>query len=183
MKLEEMCLEELWRLFPVFLVPHKEEWSLWYEEEKKELLNLIPDNIPVIITHIGSTAVKDIAAKDIVDILIETDSIYNMDNICDVLVQSGRLCMSKTENRISLNKGYTEKGFAQRVFHYHLRLKGDNDEIYFRDYLNEHPEAAKEYEKLKIELWHRYEHDRDTYTNEKTNFIKTYTDKAKRGCR
>lgn len=183
MKLEEMSIEELWQLFPIFLVPHKDEWADWFEDERKEIISLIPDSIPLTVTHIGSTAVKDIAAKDIVDILIETDSRDNMDIICNILVQSGRICMSKKENRISLNKGYTENGFADRVFHYHLRLKGDNDEIYFRDYLNNHPETAREYEKLKIELWHRYEHNRDGYTDAKTDFVRLYTEKAKRGCR
>ena len=32
---------------------------------------------------------------------------------------------------------------------------------------------------LKLELWKRYKHDRDGYTNAKTEFIKKYTDIAK----
>ncbi len=43
----------------------------------------------------------------------------------------------------------------------HLRYVGDNDELYFRDYLNEHSEVAKEYETLKLRLWKQYEHNRD----------------------
>ena len=35
----------------------------------------------------------------------------------------------------------------------HLRYAGDNNELYFRDYLNNHPYIAKEYEKLKLHLW------------------------------
>ncbi|MBO7762604.1 MAG: GrpB family protein, partial [Clostridia bacterium] len=38
---------------------------------------------------------------------------------------------------------------------------------------------AKEYEKLKISLWKEYEHNRDAYTNAKTEFVKKYTEKAK----
>lgn len=34
-KLEEMSLDELWKLFPIFLVEHNKEWEKWYEEEKK----------------------------------------------------------------------------------------------------------------------------------------------------
>ena len=56
---------------------------------------------------------------------------------------------------------------------------GDNDELFFRDYLNEHEEIAKEYEVLKLSLWKEFEHDRDGYTNAKTNFIKKYTNLAK----
>lgn len=50
---------------------------------------------------------------------------------------------------------------------------------FFRDYLNEHKGIAKEYEALKLSLWKRFEHDRDGYTNAKTEFIKKYTDLAK----
>lgn len=35
----------------------------------------------------------------------------------------------------------------------YLRHCGDNDELYFRDYLIEHPDIAREYEKLKLNLW------------------------------
>ena len=87
--------------------------------------------------------------------------------------------MSQTSDRISFNKGYTEKGFAERVFHLHLRYIGDNDELYFRDYLTEHTDVAIEYERMKLELWKKYEFDRDGYTNSKTDFIQKYTEKAK----
>jgi GrpB-like predicted nucleotidyltransferase (UPF0157 family) len=60
-----------------------------------------------------------------------------------------------------------------------LKNYGDNDELYFRYYLNEHPEIAKEYEKLKVSLWKWYEHDRDGYTIRKTAFVREYTQKAK----
>ena len=80
---------------------------------------------------------------------------------------------------MSFNKGYTEQGFAERVFHLHLRYVGDCDELYFRDYLKENPDIAKAYEGLKLGLWKEYEHDRDGYTNAKTEFIQTYTNQAK----
>lgn len=32
-KLEDMSLEELWQLFPIFLVKHNKEWADWYDEE------------------------------------------------------------------------------------------------------------------------------------------------------
>lgn len=78
-----------------------------------------------------------------------------------------------------LNKGYTPQGFAERVFHIHLRVAGDIDELYFRDYLNAHPEVAKEYERLKLSLWKEYEHDRDGYTAAKSAFVSKYTELAK----
>ena len=87
--------------------------------------------------------------------------------------------MGQSDSRISLNKGYTPEGFAQRVFHLHLRISGDQDEIYFRNYLIQNPSVAKEYEKLKLSLWKNYEHDRDGYTEAKGDFIRKYTEIAK----
>ena len=89
--------------------------------------------------------------------------------------------MSASDTRISLNKGYTPEGFAERVFHIHLRLSGDHDEYYFRDYLREYPAIAKQYEALKLSLWKPYEHDRDGYTNAKGDFIRAITARAKSG--
>ena len=70
-------------------------------------------------------------------------------------------------------------GFAERVFHLHLCYEGDNDELYFRDYLQANTAIAKEYERLKLDLWKQYEHDRNMYTSHKGDFVKQYTQKGK----
>lgn len=176
-KLSEMTLEELWQLFPIILDEHKECWHKWYYEEEALLHSLIPQ--AVRISHVGSTAVCGIWAKPIVDILVELPKEDNMTDVSSLLVVNGYICMSREEDRISLNKGYTEEGFAERVFHLHLRYAGDNDELYFRDYLMGHPDVAAEYEKLKLDLWKKFEHDRDGYTEAKTEFIKLHTAVAK----
>ncbi len=87
--------------------------------------------------------------------------------------------MAENNSRIDFNKGYTLQGFAERVFHLHLCYEGDNDELYFRDYLQTNAAIAKEYERLKLGLWKQYEHDRNMYTFQKGDFIKQYTQKGK----
>lgn len=88
--------------------------------------------------------------------------------------------MSQGSDRISFNKGYTEQGFADRVFHLHLRYTGDNDELYFRDYLLEHADIARKYEEMKLKLWKKYEHNRDAYTDAKTEFVRKWTSEARK---
>ena len=68
-KLEDMTLEELWQLFPIFLVEHRAEWADWYQEESQSLLSQLPDGLVKRIAHVGSTAIPGIWAKNIVDIL------------------------------------------------------------------------------------------------------------------
>ncbi len=176
-KLSEMTLEELWQLFPIILTEHKSCWSEWYKDEIAHLKTILPTGTEY--EHIGSTAVKGIMAKPIVDILITVNSTEEFKKAADILQYNGYIVMSASDSRISLNKGYTEQGFAEKVFHLHIRLKGDGDEVFFRDYLNCHPDAAKEYEQLKLKLWQKYEHNRDVYTDAKTDFVKKYTDIAK----
>lgn len=45
--------------------------------------------------------------------------------------------------------------------------------------MNDHIEIAKEYEQLKLTLWKDYEHNRDGYTEAKTEFVKKYTGRAR----
>ncbi|MBQ8229906.1 MAG: GrpB family protein [Clostridia bacterium] len=177
-KLSEMSLAELWELFPISLKEANAGWENQFNEEKAVLETLLKD-FKVCIHHVGSTAIGGIKAKDIVDILLQTETFTDMLKIADALSVNGYIVMSKTETRISLNKGYTENGFADKVFHLHLRLRGDNDELYFRDYLREYPLVAREYERLKVGLAEKYKNDRDGYTQAKTEFIQKYTVLAK----
>jgi GrpB-like predicted nucleotidyltransferase (UPF0157 family) len=173
--LSEMTLHELWKLFPIRLSEHKEYWKDWYQEEKKFLSSFLPKNVQIY--HIGSTAVNGIWAKPIVDILLEAKPTEHQ-TIYELLLENGYLCMAQSKERMDFNKGYTEHGFAERVFHLHLRDFGDHDELYFRDYLNDHPEVAKEYENLKLSRWKSFEYDRDGYTMMKTDFVRKYTKMA-----
>ena len=172
--LSDMTLEELWALFPIFLTEHQESWANWYAEERTRLAGILPPQT-VRISHIGSTAIRDIWAKPIIDILVEIPPSLPMDGVKERLTQNGYICMSEQPDRKSLNRGYTSEGFAEKVFHLHLRYAGDHDELYFRDYLNDNPPLAKQYEALKLSLWKRFEHNRDGYTNAKTDFVTEQT--------
>ena len=174
--LSEMTLQELWQLFPIQLSEHKEYWQNWYQEEKEFLASFFPQDVQIY--HIGSTAINGIWAKPIVDILVEARPIEHQ-TIYELLLRNNYLCMAQSKERMDFNKGYTEHGFAERVFHLHLRNFGDHDELYFRDYLNDHHDVAKEYENLKLSLWKQYEYNRDGYTQMKTNFVRKYTQMAK----
>ena len=172
-----MTLEELWTLFPIFLTENQDCWAKWYSEEEACLKSVLSQ--VERISHIGSTAIPAIWAKPIIDILVEIPKKSKLIDYKALIIDNGYICMSQNEDGISFNKGYTEHGFSERVFHLHLRYTGDNDELYFRDYLMEHTDVAKEYEELKLKLWKKYEHNRDAYTDAKTEFIKKYTEKAK----
>lgn len=174
-----MTLVELWELFPIVLTTYNHDWAEWADEEMFELSTLLRDYSPVV-NHIGSTAIPNIQAKPIIDILVEIAPDNDWQRLHETMEKSGYICMSVSDTRMSFNKGYTHEGYAARVFHIHFHRIGDNDEILFRDYLIAHPEAAKEYERLKLSLLPKYSHDRDGYTDAKSEFVRKIVGLAKK---
>ncbi|MDT2523714.1 GrpB family protein [Enterococcus raffinosus] len=180
-KLEDMTLAELWELFPIVLKEHSPKYAEWYEEEKQNLTELLADFGLQRINHIGSTSVEGLIAKPIVDILLELPEGYALDRVAELLQNAGWILMIRKDKKqtLDLNKGYTPAGFAEKVYHLHVRALGDWDELYFRDYLRKYPKAARQYEELKRSLKEKYEHNRDAYTEAKTAFVQQYSQAAR----
>lgn len=181
-ELSELTLEELYELFPIKLEEHNNDYINWYETEKQNLLECIDKKDIKRINHIGSSAVKGLISKPTVDILFEIDINTNTDKLKDQLINNGWILMSSGKEpnfNMSFNKGYTKKGYAEKVYHLHVRHYDDWNELYFRDYLRDHKEVASEYEKLKLSLLEKYRNDRDEYTHAKADFVLKYSEKAK----
>lgn len=181
-ELSEMTMEELWALFPIILKDFNEEYPKWYELEKKKLLEQFNDGTIVRINHIGSTAVPGLLSKPIIDILMEVSTQSDVKHITDKLKSMGWIMMNAVDTpnfRQSYNKGYTKYGFDEKVYHLHVRYSDNWNELYFRDYLIEHSEAAKEYAALKKILKEKYEHNRDAYTDAKEELVLYYSNLAR----
>jgi GrpB-like predicted nucleotidyltransferase (UPF0157 family) len=181
--LSEMSLEELWELFPIILKTHNPDYKEWYLTEKDKIINVVGWNDIKRISHIGSSSVEGLISKPTIDILLEIDCNCNVQILKSKLINAGWTLMSfadKPDLNMSFNKGYTPNGFAEKVFHLHVRNWGDWNELYFRDYLIAHKEIAEEYGELKLGLKEQYEHNRDGYTEAKTEFIMKYTREARK---
>lgn len=178
--LEKMSLAELWQLFPIILGEHNPAYRQWYEQQVQELKQIFGASV-LRINHIGSTAVPNLVSKPCVDILLELAHDWDMQQIITETRAAGWLLISveSTPLKVVLNQGYTEQGFAEKVFHLHVRRLGDWDELYFRDYLLTHPEVARDYAALKQTLAEKFTHNRDGYTKAKTEFIAGMTTLAR----
>lgn len=182
-ELSEMTLEELWELFPIILKEYNDDYPNWYEIEKEKLIEKFDDGTIVRISHIGSTAVPGIVSKPTIDILVEISYTSDIDQLSDKLQSMQWGLMNYSDNptfKQTYHKGYTKYGFEEKVYHLHVRFADDWSELYFRDYLKEHPEVAREYAELKMQLKERYEHNRDAYTDAKEEFVSRYSRIAKR---
>ncbi|NLZ43636.1 MAG: GrpB family protein [Clostridia bacterium] len=58
--------------------------------------------------------------------------------------------------------------------------EGWKEQILFRDYLNQNPDLAREYERLKLKLMNEFPGNRFQYTQHKASFIKSVLEKAKK---
>ena len=178
-----MTNEELWVLFPIILSEHRAEWTKFYEQEKDTIISALGTKNISRINHIGSTSVPGLIAKPTIDILLEIPTDADIPSLTAALISAGYICNTQPNNpapHLMFMKGYTPQGFRGQAVHLHVRFPGDWDELYFRDYLRSHPETAKSYGKLKQNLQLRYEHDRDAYTEAKTDFIQEATRLARK---
>lgn len=126
--LSEMSLEELWMLFPIILEEHNPMWEKWYLEEKKLIMSIIEIYNIERINHIGSTSVNRLIAKPTIDILLEITGDCDLKFLVNVLEENGYIFekqLQKPAPHMMFMKGYTEKGFAEKVFHLHVRYLGD----------------------------------------------------------
>ena len=159
--------------YKVKLLPHNPAWEEEYIQVKKQIENCWGSNV-ADIQHVGSTAIKDICAKPILDVAVRLKSIHEMDvEALEKLGYSYRgarngndkyhLFVLRGQDDISLRHIHcydaTEKEFG--------RLTG------FRDYLNSHREAALQYESLKKTLAEENREDRAAYTAGKEAFIQS----------
>ena len=188
--IQETDEERQARIYPIILSEYNPSWSDWYAEEKVNLERLIGLESIARISHYGSTSVPGLTAKPTVDILFEIKENIDIEELIAALPSSKYICLRREGNsllehdEVMIIKGYLSDGFTEKVYHIHVRYSGDWDELYFRDYLIAHLEAAAEYSELKRSLFKDYEHNRDGYTEAKGAFIKEITKKAReeKGC-
>ncbi len=180
--LNEMSNEELWKLFPIIISDHDPEWKNRFSSEKILLEKNLNDAI-LHIHHIGSTAVPGLLSKPTIDVLIEIKDSTDITKLVSAMEKVGYICSPQPNNpppHLMFLKGYTPEGFKGQTYHVHIRYKGDWNEIHFRNYLIGHSEAADQYAELKLNLKNKFEHDRDAYTNAKSDFIRNITALARK---
>jgi len=186
---QETDRERQARIYPIVLREHDPVWADWYAAEKANLERLIGVENIARISHIGSTAVPGLVAKPTVDILLEIKEGVQANDLISALSSPDYICLNPPDMptpppHLTFLKGYLSDGFAEKVYHIHVRFPGDWDELRFRDHLIAHPEAAAEYAELKRRQFQNHEHDRNGYTAAKTDFIQSIMKKAREGaCR
>ncbi|HYN26232.1 MAG TPA: GrpB family protein [Pyrinomonadaceae bacterium] len=170
----------------VSIVPYDPNWPTMFAEERDHLLESLPPEMIGRIEHFGSTAIPGLAAKPIVDMLVEVRSLEETKSrIVPVLEAQGYDYFwrpTRGDDGPPFYAWFINRDAAGvRTHHIHMVEKdfAHWERLLFRDYLIEHPEVAKEYEALKLRLADNYPNDRVAYTNGKTDYVVRITQVAK----
>ncbi len=169
----------------VAIVPYNPAWPRMFEQERQHLLACLPNELLGRIEHFGSTAVPGLAAKPIVDMLVEVTSLDAARERIVPVLESQRYDYfwrpSWNDDTPPFYAWFIKRDAAGcRTHHIHM-IEHDFDHwnrLFFRDYLIEHPDAARQYHELKLRLAHDFPNDRVAYTNGKTEFVVEMTRKA-----
>lgn len=151
------------------MAPWSPEWEQEYQHEEGRIQSTIGPFI-CAIHHIGSTAVRGLAAKPIIDVAIEIPRF-----------QVGLQCVAGLECLGYAYKGtnvlperyYFNKG-RPRTHQIHMFEVGNQylqKQLAFRDCLRESEPVRLQYEQLKRALAQEHSHDKLAYAEAKTDFI------------
>ena len=162
----------------VEIVPYDPAWPARFEEEATRLRALLPAELIGRIEHFGSTAVPGLAAKPIIDMLVEVRSMEDVaERIAPLLQAHGYEFFWRAPEHGLPGMDYAwfirRDVAGRRTHHVHFLEPGSSEweRLLFRDYLRAHPDAAREYGALKRRVAAEHPDDRVAYAKAKTDFV------------
>ena len=161
----------------VEVVPYENHWAEKFQKEAKRLKEAMPEHVKV--HHIGSTSVPGLAAKPIIDMIMEVTNIDKVDSWNDIFRKLGYT--SKGENGIAGRRFYIHGIEEKRSYHLHVYETGNQEiirHLSFRDYMMEHCEEAEAYATLKEELAKQFTYDIERYIEGKDAFVREREQRA-----
>jgi GrpB-like predicted nucleotidyltransferase (UPF0157 family) len=157
---------------PVRIVPYDPGWPAIFAALAADLRASLGE-VAVRIDHIGSTSVRGLAAKPVIDIQISVADFEPLDAYRAPLERLGYIYRPDNAER---TKRYFREPPGGRHIHIHVRRAGSFGEqlaLLFRDYIRDHSDVAAQYADLKRALAQQYSEpeQRHAYTKAKGPFI------------
>ncbi|MCD6040014.1 MAG: grpB 3 [Gammaproteobacteria bacterium] len=161
------------------IIPYNNKWPDIFRQEAKKI-QLVLGNIIKKIHHIGSTAIPNMPAKPIIDMILECEDISKIEKIKIGLQPLGYLYFSR--QIIPYRSFFTRRHAEEMGFHLHIYEQGDPQikrHVNFRDYMLTHLDDAKVYAELKLKLAKQFKEDINNYVIGKDKLIQQIDPKAK----
>ncbi|HEY0029304.1 MAG TPA: GrpB family protein [Bacteroidia bacterium] len=160
------------------LSEYNPNWQGIFLKEKNLLENVLPPDSQ--IEHIGSTSIKDLCAKPIIDILCGLKSFLIPTELIDGIVGLNYEYVEEYNAIIPERRYFRKTG--EHNFHIHLVQNGGGfwkRHILFRDFLRKNEIIKNEYASLKRQLARKDWINGNEYAAAKTKFIKAIEERAK----
>ncbi|WP_270182332.1 GrpB family protein [Alkalihalobacillus sp. CinArs1] len=150
--------------------PYDVNWPKMFKQEVTNLKCIYGNRI-VTVHHIGSTSIKGLKAKPIIDLLPVVKDITEVDKFDDQMKALGY--EPKGENGIS-GRRYFQKGGDARTHHVHIYQQNDlqiDRHLAFRDYLRVNSKLRNQYGNLKEGLSKQFPYDIASYIQGKEELV------------
>lgn len=162
----------------IIVTEYDDNWIRLFEKEATMISEIFKDEL-VEIHHIGSTAVPNLKAKPIIDIMPTVKDIEKVDSFNEKMIEIGYEPLGELEMK---GRRYFRKGGENRTHQVHIFQYDNENEIErhlaVRDYLKSHPEAVIEYGMLKEQLAEEFPKDIEGYSIGKNDFVKNLERRA-----
>jgi GrpB-like predicted nucleotidyltransferase (UPF0157 family) len=158
---------------PVRIAPPDPAWPHRYEEERARIVAIGGPRI-LALEHVGSTAVADLPAKPILDIMAGVDHVDVADDLLPDLCADGWITSAAYDRMLGDRRWLMRQSGGRRTHHLHLVVHEGprwRDVIRFRDSLLADPDLAAAYTALKQRCAAEHPHDREDYTRAKDGFV------------
>lgn len=156
----------------VVVMPYDVKWKQAFTNIKSELEAAL-GNLALRIEHVGSTSVEGLSAKPVIDIDVVIKDTSILEPVISALAKIGY--RHEGDLGIPGREAFKYEGKEHLMKHHLYVCTKDSDELKrhlaFRDYLRSHPEAVKEYSRVKTEGAELYPYDIDKYIEHKSPFI------------
>ena len=166
----------------ITIVDYDPQWPEIYERERDFIEGII-SGLDYRIEHIGSTSVKGLGAKPVIDILLELEDFdKDSEKMVELMAEAGYNYIDTFEYTMPYRRYFNKKCDGVITgYHIHSVQTGGwfwNRHIAFRDYLREHDDVRDEYCRVKKELSKKVWDDKNDYAWAKTEFIVPVQEKA-----
>jgi GrpB-like predicted nucleotidyltransferase (UPF0157 family) len=158
------------------------DWPRRFEEERVVIARALASWIVADIEHIGSTAVPDLAAKPVIDIMTPVASLVASRDAIAAATAIGYL---PYPYKPEVMHGFCKPSPEYRTHHLHLvPYRGPLwfERLAFRDALRSDSRLRSEYATLKRRLATEVGDDREAYTDGKEAFVRRVLASAARRC-
>lgn len=158
------------------LEPHDPVWHERFERERDRIRDASSDGL-LGTFHIGSTAVPDLAAKPVLDVLAVYAGYDAARAAADALVADGYDLRHDESDWVRLNRD----GDYPTILHFRPRdAETWRDQLIFRELLRGSQEARAEYERAKRAAAAEHPNDADAYTDAKESTVLSLVERAYR---